>query len=461
MGMVRKTLGALLALMLLGAAPLKTGDFIWAGEPFGTVATQIAADLGENVVVAPSLAAQPITLRLVGVSPRAALHAAEQLIGATEVEQHGYLLVVPIGQAAEYGGDLAHVYPVADGNAPAIQPMIASVLGNGVTVQVLSAYSLFIVGAKPELVNGLLSDLEGHDVGVERVAMTSRGAKEIVQEMQALGAIPPMAIAVAEHGDGAIDIRGTAAARAQMRRVISRLDVPKPDVRFYVDVVSVSPETFNSVRGVLWGQAAQQSQVAGQIPTIVGGQVQTSFASRYIPIAVQINDLITEGKASLYKSTWVDMTEGDTVDVHVGENVPIVTQTGGALNPQSNVAFYPIGIVLHLRPELVSPTKVIARLDVNDSDILSISNNVPTVATSSVAGGTYTIKRGGAVVLIGYDQNSHSSTVQKIPVLGDLPLLGGLFRQRLESINKQHLIFVVRPEICPCGSTPGMGSLAS
>lgn len=460
--MIRRGLGVLLAVALLGvASPRKSGDFVWAGAPFGAVATQIAADIGRNVVVAPSLANEPITLRLVGVSPRAALRAAEQILGATEVEEDGYLLVVPRTEAAQYGDALARVYPVPDGDATTIQPMISSVLGNGVSVQALSAYSLFVVGAKPALVKGLLGDLEGHNVGVERVPMTSRSASEVVQQMQALGAIPPMAIAVAEHGDGAIDIRGTAMARAQLRRVISRLDVPKPDVRFYVDVVSVSPETFSSVRGVLWGQAAQQSQVAGQIPTIVGGQAQTSFASRYIPIAAQINDLITEGKARLYKSTWVDMAEGDAVDVHVGEEVPIVTQTGGALNPQSNVAFYPIGIVLHIRSQIVSPEKVIARLDVNDSDILAINNNVPTVATSTVAGGTYTIAKGGAVVLIGYDQNSNSSTVQKIPVLGDLPLIGGLFRQRLESISKQHLIFVVRPQICPCGNTPGMGSAAS
>jgi len=66
--------------------------------------------------------------------------------------------------------------------------------------------------------------------------------------------------------------------------------------------------------------------------------------------------------------------------------------------------------------------------------------------------GAIRIKDGETLVLTGVIQETDVDTTYKLPLLGDLPLLGGLFRSKQKSIDKRELIILVTPKVLEEGS---------
>jgi len=125
----------------------------------------------------------------------------------------------------------------------------------------------------------------------------------------------------------------------------------------------------------------------------------------------------------------------------------------GALPTSSNVAANYKGIGPHVKvtPHLNDSDEV--RLDVVEviSDVQSAPGPNDTFGTISyierTATTTLTVKDGRTVVIGGLVRNRVSRTESKVPVLGDIPLLGMLFRTRGDKIEKSNLVLVLTPHI--------------
>ena len=148
--------------------------------------------------------------------------------------------------------------------------------------------------------------------------------------------------------------------------------------------------------------------------------------------------------------------DNEEAKIVIGQNVPFVTgtftNTGGntnTVNPFQTIERKDVGLTLRVKPQISE----------NGTIRLSISQEVSTVQASTVnaANGPTTNKRsidtnvlvndGSIVVLGGLLQDEYSGNQEKIPVLGDVPLFGNLFKSETRSRKKTNLMVFLRPVV--------------
>lgn len=148
--------------------------------------------------------------------------------------------------------------------------------------------------------------------------------------------------------------------------------------------------------------------------------------------------------------------DNEEASITVGENIPFVTgsytSTGNSSNPDSpfqTVKRENVGITLKITPQI----------NEGDSLVLAISQEVSNVIedNASLNGNLITSERkidtkvladnGQIIVLGGLIQDDVTEQTQKVPLLGDIPFVGALFRSTSTRVGKKHLLIFIRPTI--------------
>lgn len=197
------------------------------------------------------------------------------------------------------------------------------------------------------------------------------------------------------------------------------------------------------------GLGAALSAVEGQTLGIAG--INGSFNFN-----VLINLLQEQEGANILSTPSVLTTDNRQAEINVGQNVPFVTGSytgqGGSTNPQSpfqTISREDVGIGLIVTPRVNRGDKIVLDIEqtvsslsgntlVNASDIIT---NERTIKTQVVA------NNGGLVVLGGLIKDDLQQYEQKVPVLGDIPLLGSLFTSTGNRNVKTNLLVFIRATV--------------
>ena len=132
--------------------------------------------------------------------------------------------------------------------------------------------------------------------------------------------------------------------------------------------------------------------------------------------------------------------------VKQGVRIPVVTsaQLGGP----PTTAYIEAVLRLQVTPQVTAEGTIFLNLDVENTtpDFSRQVNGNPTLITQQ-ATTSVLVTDGGTVMIGGVIQTQNSATVQQVPLLGDLPVLGNLFKRRSVSTSTQELIFFITPKI--------------
>jgi type II secretory pathway component GspD/PulD (secretin) len=146
--------------------------------------------------------------------------------------------------------------------------------------------------------------------------------------------------------------------------------------------------------------------------------------------------------------------------ITVGQSIPLITGVrydnfGNAIN---SITYQDVGVILRVTPfitgdglvqMIISPE--ISRLDPNTTIPISLAANGATISAPVIdvrSADTVAVTPDGQTVVIGgLMQNTKGENITKIPLLGDLPLLGSLFRRTQKSDSKTELIIFLTPHI--------------
>ncbi|WP_024461573.1 type II secretion system secretin GspD [Marinimicrobium sp. LS-A18] len=147
-------------------------------------------------------------------------------------------------------------------------------------------------------------------------------------------------------------------------------------------------------------------------------------------------------------------TDNHTASISVGQNVPFATgsyaSTGGNSNPGNpfrTIERRDVGILLEVTPHV----------NAGDSVVLDISQEVSSLSNLNNSDGPITNQRkletqvlagnGETVVLGGLIEEEIQTSVQKVPFLGDVPIMGRLFRNQVDSLSKTNLLVFIRATV--------------
>lgn len=170
--------------------------------------------------------------------------------------------------------------------------------------------------------------------------------------------------------------------------------------------------------------------------------------------ALLVKALSADSNSNVLSTPSLLTLDNQEAEIVVGQNVPFLTgqytNTGavaGATNPFQTIERQDIGIKLKVKPQI----------NEGDAVKLSIEQEVSSVSNSSVASDLVTNKRtikttvivenGNMVVLGGLTSEDLQQVSQKVPILGDIPLLGALFRSTSTQKVKRNLMIFLHPVI--------------
>ena len=149
------------------------------------------------------------------------------------------------------------------------------------------------------------------------------------------------------------------------------------------------------------------------------------------------------------------MLDNEEAKIVVGQNLPFITgsfsNTGGSsvANPFQTISRQDVGLTLRIKPQISEGGAVHLQIYEESSSVVATTTgnaSGPTTNKRSIET-TALVDDGAIIALGGLVEDSYSSGVDKVPLLGDIPLLGSLFRYDTRQRKKTNLIVFIRPKI--------------
>jgi len=168
---------------------------------------------------------------------------------------------------------------------------------------------------------------------------------------------------------------------------------------------------------------------------------------------VLIRALQGDGETNLLSTPSLVTLDNQEAEIIVGQNVPFVTgqSTGassGTENPFQTIERQDIGITLKVKPQINEGDAISMELYQEVSDIQASSEGaVDIVTTKRAITTTVQLEDGELLVLGGLISDRLIDIKQKVPFLGDLPIIGALFRANSVEKGKQNLMIFIRATI--------------
>lgn len=175
-----------------------------------------------------------------------------------------------------------------------------------------------------------------------------------------------------------------------------------------------------------------------------------------VNFAALIQALKRDTTSNILSTPSLTTLDNQEAEIVIGQNVPFITgsysSTGGtsnSVNPFQTVQREDVGLTLKVKPQINEGNSI--KLEI-EQEISSI-NNAASAGTSDIVTNKRTIKTvvmvedGATIVLGGMIHEDLQQTEEKVPLLGDIPLLGALFRYNKTGKVKRNLMIFLRPVV--------------
>ncbi len=164
-------------------------------------------------------------------------------------------------------------------------------------------------------------------------------------------------------------------------------------------------------------------------------------ANRFLNL--ELSALEAEGKGNIVSSPRVITADQTKARIEQGEEIPYQQSTSSGA---TSVAFKKASLSLEVTPQITPEGNVILDLEVNKDSRGELTTAGPAINTKQVKTQVL-VENGGTVVIGGIFTQDEQSTINKVPVLGDIPFIGYLFQNRVKSTRKTELLVFITPKI--------------
>ncbi len=233
--------------------------------------------------------------------------------------------------------------------------------------------------------------------------------------------------------------------------VINRLAVDAPtQVSLRVRVAEMSREV-TRLFGIRWDGALSFGDFALGLGTgrVLEGadRVLGSFENSDFNIAGVIEALEREGLVSVLAEPNLTALSGETASFLAGGEFPVPV---GVDNNETQIEFKEFGVSLSFTPTVMTRNRISLRVrpevsDLSETGAITIGNLVIPALTTRRAETTVELGSGQSFAIGGLISNSTRSNIEKLPGLGDLPILGALFRSTSFRRSESELVIIVTP----------------
>ena len=211
----------------------------------------------------------------------------------------------------------------------------------------------------------------------------------------------------------------------------------------------------NSLNGLIGNAAAGTPSLPGNGVNIAigGGSVSIPGLGSIPNLAVLARFLESDTKANILSAPNLVMLDNEEAKIVVGQNRPFITgqytSTGGGSlpeNPFQTIERRDVGLTLRVKPQITEGGVIRMQIYQESSALFEETANGPITNTRSMES-VIQVDDGGIIALGGLVEDSYGSGEEKVPLLGDLPIAGALFRYDTRRRTKTNLVIFLRPVI--------------
>lgn len=247
-------------------------------------------------------------------------------------------------------------------------------------------------------------------------------------------------------------VKDTPDAVRLVEKLIATQDLSDPEVMLEVEVLEIAVSRLQEL-GLRF-----PDRVSFGVPAVAGGvmadtaEVAISSLKALVsnPAAV-LNLRQQDGTVNLLANPRIRVKNRDKARVHIGEKVPVITTTSTAnVGVSASVSYLEVGLKLDVEPNVYLDDDVSIKIQLEVSNILEQLNVSGTIAYrlgTRNAATTLRLRNGETQVLAGLINDEDRRSANKLPLLGDLPLLGRLFSSDNVSRGKTEIVLLITPRV--------------
>ncbi len=257
-------------------------------------------------------------------------------------------------------------------------------------------------------------------------------------------------------------MRDTPEAIRLAEKLIAAQDLAEPEVILELEVLEVTRSKMQNLGLQYPTQATAAIQGAGiQGGTSTPGQATLrelqNFNSGLVSVtitdpAVVINLKRQDGDTNLLANPRIRVKNREKAKVHIGDRLPVITTTSTAnVGVSESVQYLDVGLKLDVEPNVYLDDQVAMKVGLEVSSIVQqITSQQGTLTYRIGTRNTATVLRvgnGETQVLAGLIQDEDRRTADKVPGLGDLPMVGRLFTNNNDNRSKTEIVLLITPYV--------------
>jgi general secretion pathway protein D len=247
-----------------------------------------------------------------------------------------------------------------------------------------------------------------------------------------------------------IILTGSPELIARYKARIAQLDIPLASVELETQIVELTDTAAKDI-GIDFAGAG-----GGLIASATYAIKNLSTGQGTIPnLQAAVYAQIQKGQGRSIARPRITALDGTSAQIITGTQIPIINTVtlSGVSGTTAQVQYINVGVSLQIQPRVNSDGFVTSHIFSQVSSVTGYVQNNPTLSQRE-ASTSATVKDGDSFVIGGLLQQNDLSNVSKLPGIGDIPLVGGLFHVRHDSSTNTNLYIIVTPHVLRNGVNP-------
>lgn len=278
--------------------------------------------------------------------------------------------------------------------------------------------------------------------------------------------------AIVDEASGSVVFYGTETEARAAEAIMRELDIPARQVSLEAKVVALSRSASKEL-GVDWqwsalpqypeyrktwrrdskGSEHSETEVhrqwngSEQVPGIIRFGHGPEGQPFEFYFSAKINALVSDGKAKVLARPNITTLQGQEAVINIGGEVPVPTQTVTNSTTTTTLNYRQAGIILRCIPRINAQNHITAKVHTEVSTPLFVTDMKAYQFQKRSADTTVRLRDGETMVIGGLIGSEESRTLSKIPLLGDIPILGSFFRSLKKSRTESEIMIFLTAHI--------------
>lgn len=229
--------------------------------------------------------------------------------------------------------------------------------------------------------------------------------------------------------------------------LVKKLDKPQDMIEIDAIIVDIDKEKLREL-GVNNVERLGSTQLGFRFDSSDDSN-STIFVNNPGKFAAELKALESVGEASIVANTSILTMENQSAIIDLSETffIQSIGERVASTEP------FTTGTLLNVTPQLIKDKgqsdKIKLLVEIEDGRFVQDSTNTLPIISKSNINTAAVVERNQALVIGGYHVEEHKRNVNKIPVLGDIPVMGNLFSLKTSTHNKRERIFIIAPRVSP------------